>query len=131
MLSLLVYYYHQFSHLRKLMVLYWSLSDSRLPQVSRTPPCILSKKALIRMVSIRPWISVFFLSFRNCAPIKISITITLMLHRFLSYPTRSKYLYLFSFSFLFTLWPTETSLSAILLLLLLITSRSGLLAGIR
>ena len=57
LLFLFYYYcYYSFSHQLTLMVIHWSLSDSKSPQVSRTLLSILAvlNNALIWMVSTRP-----------------------------------------------------------------------------
>ena len=82
-------------------------------QVSRTLLSILAdiNSSVIWMISIHLPISKFSSHFPipletvPCASITVGITVTLMLHRFLSSRTRSKYLFLFSLSFIFTLWP--------------------------
>ena len=71
------------------MVFYWSLSDSKSPQVSRTLLSILSnrKNVVDWMVSTRPFI---FSSSTNLSmtvpstPIRISFTVTFIFHSFFS-----------------------------------------------
>ena len=48
----------RFLHQHYHMVFHWSLSDSKYPQVSRTPLSILANlnNAVVRMVSIHPLI---------------------------------------------------------------------------
>ena len=93
-----------FSYQRQLMVLYWSLSDSMSPKLSRTLLCILNdlNNAVVWTLSARPPISKFSspvtkrLGTVPSAPITISITVTFIFHSFLS--RLAKYLSLFSFS---------------------------------
>ena len=124
------------------MVLHWSLSDSKSPQVSRTLLSILAvlNNAVVRMVSTRPPTSMFSNPFDNLlvpvrkAPITISIIVTFMFHIFFKFPKRVEVLYFFSQSFSFILLSDRTAKPTILqiiLFFLVIIIRSGLLAGIR
>ena len=115
------YYYYlllkSFSHQCLLMVFYWSLSDSKSPQVSRTRLRILTflSNAVVWIVSTRPPTSKFSRPFNNPlvivpnAPITIGTIVTLMFHSFFNSLARSRYLSFFSLSF------------RLLLLLLLLT----------
>ena len=117
-LFLLILFTHQsFSHQFKLMVFYWSLSDSKSPQVSWTLLSILAvlNNDSIWMVSTRPPNSSCplnnpFVTVPN-APIKIGIIFTFMFHSFFSSLARSRYLSFFSLSFSFILWSTITLFS--------------------
>ena len=123
------------------MVFPWRLSDSKSPQVSRTPLSILAvfNNAVVWMVSPRPPTSKSSRPFNNPlvtvtkAPITVGIIVTFMFHSFINSLARSRYLSLFSHSFSFILWSTGTAKSTILQIffLLLIIIRSGLLAEIR
>ena len=66
-------------------------------------------------------------------PVPSAITVTFMFHNFFSSLAKSKYLSLFSLSLFFTLWSAWTAKSTIqqVLFFLLISTRSGLLVGIR
>ena len=122
------------------MVIHWSLSDSKSPQVSRTLLSILAllSNAVIWIVSIRRLTFKSYRPFNNPlvivpkAPITIGTIVTFMFHSFFNSLTRSKYLSLFSHSFNFILWSAGTAKSTILqvLFFLLIIIRSGLLAEI-
>ena len=123
------------------MVIHWSLSDSKSPQVSRTCLSILVvlSNAVVWIVSTRPPTSKSSRLFNNPlvtvpnAPITIGTIVTFMFHSFFNSLARSRYLSFFSLSFRFILWSTGTAKSTILqiLFLLLIIIRPGLLAGIR
>ena len=123
------------------MVFYWSLSDSKSPQVSRTCLRILAvlSNAVIWIVSTRPPTSKSSRPFNNPlvivpnAPITIGTIVTFIFHRFFNSLARSRYLSFFSLSFRFILWSARTVKSTILLILffLLIIMRPGLLGGIR
>ena len=115
------------------MVFYWSLSNSKSPQVSRTLLSILIvlNKAVIWMVSTRPPTSKSSKSsspFNNSlvtvpkAPITISIIVTFMFHSFFNSQARSRYLSFFSHSFGFILWSAGTSKSTILKIIIMIIS---------
>ena len=124
------------------MVFYWSLSDSKSPQVSRillSIPAVLNN-AVIWMVSTRPPTSKSSSPFSNPlftvlnAPITISVIVTCMFHSFFNSLARSRYLSLFSHSFSFIRWSAGTAKSTILpviFVFLLIIIKSGLLVGIR
>ena len=93
------------------MVLYWNLSDSKSPQVSRTLFSILDdpKNAVFWTVSSCPFI------FKSSSPFTnptgnvpstittIRITVIFMLHSFFNSLARPRYLSLFCLSFIFTL----------------------------
>ena len=78
------------------MVFYWSLSDGKSPQVSRTLLSILVvlNNAVIWMVSTRPPTSKSASSFNNLlvtvpnAPITIGIVVTFMFHSFFQFPRK-------------------------------------------
>ena len=120
---------------------YWSLSDSKFPQVSRTRLRILAvlSNAVVWIVPTRPPTSKSSRHFNNPlvivpnAPITIGTMVTFMFHSFFNSLARSRYLSFFSLSFRFILWSAGTAKSTILQILyfLLIIMRSGLLAGIR
>ena len=125
------------------MVFHWSLSDSKSPQVSRTPLSILAflNNAVVWMVSNRPPTSKSSSSFNSPlvivpkAPITIDIIITVMFHVFFFNSQgqgQGTYTF-FSLSFSFIRWLAGTAKSTILkvLFFLLITLRSCLLAKIR
>ena len=125
------------------MVLHWSLSDSKSPQVSRTRLRILAvlSNAVVWIVSTRPPISKSSRPFNNPlvivpnAPIIIGTIVTFMFHSFFNSLARSRYLSFFSLSFRIILWSAGTAKSTILQIFffffLLIIMRSGLLAGIK
>ena len=124
------------------MVLHWSLSDSKSPQVSRTRLWILAvlSNAVIWIVSTRPPISKSSRPFNNPlvivpnAPITIGTIVTFMFHSFFNSIARSRYLSFFSLSFRSILWSAGTAKSTILqnfFFFLLIIMKSGLLAGIK
>ena len=104
------------------MVLHWSLSDSKSPQVSRTLLSILAvlNNVVVWMVSTRPPTSKSSSPFRNPlvtvpnAPITIGIIFTFMFYSFFSSLARSRYLSFFSHSFSFILWSAGTAKSTIL-----------------
>ena len=127
------------------MVLHWSLSDSKSPQVSRTRLRILAalSNAVVWIVSTRPPISKSSRSFNNPlvivpnAPITIGIIVTFMFHSFFNSQARSRYLSFFSISFRFILVSRDSKVDNFANFLfsffsfLLIIMRSGLLAGIK
>ena len=123
------------------MVLHWSLSNSKSPQVSMTRLRILAvlSNAVVWIVSTCLPISKSSRPFNNLlvsvpnAPITTGIIVTFMFHSFFNSLARLRYLSFFSLSFRFILWSTGTAKSTILqiLFLLLIITRSGLLAGIK
>ena len=94
-----------FLHQRKLMVSYWSLSDSKSLQISRTLLSILAdfNNEVVWMVSIHSPIFKFSILFYKAletapsVPITISITVTVMLHSFF----KADYLSLFYLSLVF------------------------------
>ena len=122
------------------MVFYWSLSDSKSPQVSSTRLIFLAvlSNAVIWIVSTCPPTSKSSRPFNNPlvivpkAPITNGTIITFMFHSFFNSLARSRYLSFFSHSFRFILWSTGIAKSTILQILFfwLIIIRSGLLAGI-
>ena len=120
------------------MVFYWSLSDSKSSQVSRTLLSILAvlNNAVVWMVSTRPPTSKSSSPFSNPlitvpnAPITIGIIVTCMFHSFFNSLARSRYLSFFSHSFSFILWSADYFASSLFFLLLIII-KSCLLAGIR
>ena len=123
------------------MVFYWSLSDSKSPQVSRTRLRILAvdSNAVISILSTRPSTSKSSRLFNNPlvivprAPITVGTIVTFMFRSFFNCLARSRYLSFFSLSFRFILWSTGKAKSTILQILfffLLIIMRSGLLARI-
>ena len=139
---IIIIYSLEFSHLRKLMVFHWRLSESKSPQVSRTLLSILAvfENAVVWMVSTRLPTSKSSSPFSNPlitvpnAPITIDIFVTCMFHSFFNSLTRSRYLSFCSHSFSFLLWSAGTAKSTILQVLsffFLIIIKSGLLAGIR
>ncbi len=123
------------------MIFHGRLSDSKSPQVSRTPLIILAlfNNAVVWMVSTRPPTSKSSRPFNNPlvtvhnAPITIGTIFTFMFHSFFNSLARSRYLSFFSLSFRFILWSAGTAKSTILKILffLLIIIRSGLLAWIK
>ena len=128
------------------MVLHWSFSDSKSPQVSRTRLRILAvlSNAVILIVSTRPPISMSSRPFNNPliivpnAPFTIGSIVTFMFHSFFNSLARSRYLSFFSVSFRIIQWSAETAKSTILQIFfflffffLLIIMRSGLLAEIK
>ena len=125
------------------MVLHWSLSDSKSPQVSRTRLRILAvlSNAVVWIVSTRPPISKSSRPFNNPlvivpnAPITIGTIVSFMFHCFFNSLARSRYLSFFSLSFRIILWSAGTAMSTILQIFffffLLIIMRSGFLVGIK
>ena len=111
------------SHWRKLIVSYWSLSDSNFPQVSRTLLSILAdlNNAVVWMVSTCILISKSSSPCINplvtlpSALLTTGITVTFMLQCFFFYSlASSRYISSFSLSFNFTLWSVRTAKSTIL-----------------
>ena len=104
------------------MVLHWSLSDSKPPQVSRTRLGILAvlSNAVVWIVSTRTLISKSSRTFNNPllivlnAPIAINTIVTFMFHSFFNSLARSRYLSFFSLSFRFILWYSWTAKSTML-----------------
>ena len=125
------------------MVLHWSLSDSKSPQVSRTRLRILAvlSNDIVWIVSTRPPIPKSSRPFNNPlvivpnAPIAIGTIVTFMFHSFFNSLARSRYLSFFSLSFRIILWSARTAKSTILRIFFffffLIIMTSGLLAGIK
>ena len=107
------------------MVFYWSLSDSKSPQVSRTRLSILAvlSNAVVWIVSTRPPTSKSSRPFNNPlvtvpnAPITIGTIITFMFHMFFNSLARSRYLSFYSLFFRFILWSAGTAKSTILQIL--------------
>ena len=123
------------------MVFYWSLSDSKSSQVSRTLLSILPvfNNAVVWMVSTRSPTSKSSKPFNNPlvrvpkVPITTATIFTLMFLSFFNSLARSRYLSFFSHFFSFIVWSAGTAKSTILQILffLFIIKRSGLLAEIR
>ena len=120
------------------MVLHWSLSDSKFPQVSRTRLRILAvlSNAVVWIVSTCPPISKSSRPFNNPlvivpnALITIGTIVTFMFHSFFNSLARSRYLSFFSLSFRIILWSAGTAKSTILqifffFLLIIISSSSS------
>ena len=88
------------------MVFNWSWSDSKFPQVSRTPLSNLTdlNNAVVWMVSTRPLISNSSSLFTNSfvtvpsAPITVGITVNFMFYSFFNSLANSRYLSLFTLS---------------------------------
>ena len=103
------------------MVSYWSLSDSKSPQVSRTPLSVLAdlNNAVLWIVSTRLLISKLSSSCINplvtvpSAPITSGITVIFMFHSFFCSLAGSRYLSSFSLSFSFTMSLIGTAKSTI------------------
>ena len=103
------------------MDFYWSLSDFKSPQVSRTFPSILAdlNNALVCMVSTRPLISksssscIYPLITVPSASISICIAVIFLFNSFFSSLARSRDLSLFLLSFSFTLWSTGMAKSTV------------------
>ena len=125
------------------MVLHWSLSDNKSPQVSMTRLSILAvlSNAVVWIVSTRPPTSKSSRPLKNPlvivpkALITIGTIITFMFHSFFNSLAWSRYLSFFSLSFsLFCGPPGQQSRQFCkfsFFFLLLIIIRFGLLAGIR
>ena len=124
------------------MFFYWSLSDSKSPQVSRTRLSILAvlSNAVVWIVSTRPPISKYSRPFNNPlvtvpnAPITICKIVTFMFHSFFNSLTRSRYLSFFFSTFL-QIYSVVRRNSKVENFadsrFLVIIMRSGLLAGIK
>ena len=103
------------------MVFYWSLSDSKFPQVSRTLLSVLA--VLSSAVSTCPPTSKSPRPFNNPliivpkAPITIGTIVTFMFHSFFNSLARSRYLSFFSHSFSFILWSARRAKLTILQIL--------------
>ena len=118
--SLLFYSFESFSY-QRLVVLYWSLTESKSSHVSRTLLSILAdlNNAVVWMVSTCSLISkssspcTNYLVTIPSAPITISITVTFMFHSFFSSLARCRYVSLFSLPFSFSLWSVGTAESGI------------------
>ena len=100
---------------------YWSLSESKSPQISRTILSIqaILNNAVVWMVSTRPQTAMSSSPFSNPlitvpnTPITIGIIVTCMFHSFFNSLARSRYLSFLSHSFSFILWSGRTAKSAI------------------
>ena len=136
------------------MVSYWSLSDSKSPQVSSTLLSILAdlSPAVVWMVSTRPLTSTPSSPFTNSlvtvprAPITMGITITFIFNSFFQFSSKVQVI-IFSLSFNFTHCSAGTPKSSIrrvplvllcfflgfffFLFFLLIITRSGRVTEIR
>ena len=105
-ISLFVCSSHQYS----LVVLYWSLCDSKSPQISMTLSILTYlNNAIVWIVITHPPISSssstlsYFWGTIPSTPITVGITITLIFCCFFfSFPAKSKYLSLFLLSLIFT-----------------------------
>ena len=126
------------------MVPQWSPSNSKSPLFFRTQLSCLAdvKTAVVWMVS-------YLLRIFNCssplskcsgavmsAPTTVGKAVNLIFHSFYFYFSslaRSKYLSIFSISFVFSLWSSGTVIFTRrqFLFLMLVSTRYGLLAGIR
>ena len=110
-----------FSHQQTLMVLHWSWSNSKYPQVSRTLLSILTdiNNARVKMDSrllISKSSRLFFTNPSvtvSRAPITTSITVTFMFPIFSSSLARLGYLSFFSLSFNFNQWSAGTAKSTL------------------
>ena len=104
------------------MVLDWSLSDSKSPQISRTRLRILAvlSNAVVWIVSTRPPTSKSSRPFNNPlvivpnAPITIGTIVAFMFHSFFNSLARSSNLSFFSLTFRIILWSAVTAKSTIL-----------------
>ena len=102
--ALLLFYFMRVPH-TLLMGFFWSLSNSKSPQVSRTFLRILAdpNNIVVWIVSARPPISNSSSSLSNLlgtvrsTPITIGITVTFKFYSFLMSLARSKYFSLFAF----------------------------------
>ena len=133
---------HQnFSHQRKLMVFHWRLSDSKLPQVSRTLLSILAvfNNAVVWIVSIRSPTSKSSKPFHNPfvtvpkALITIGIIVTFMFHCFFQFSSKVEVLIsLFTFFQFYSVINRDNKVDNfadfLFFFFLLIIIRSGLLA---
>ena len=123
------------------MVFYWSLSDSKSLQVSRTLLSILAylNNAVVWIVSTCPFISKFSSTCTNPwvtqldVLITISIIVTFMFHSFFKFSKVYVLISLFEFFQFYSVAYRNSKIpySVGSLFLLTITSRSGLLAEIR
>ena len=104
------------------MVVHWSLSESKSPQVSRTRLRILAvlSNAVVWIVSTRPPTSKSPRLLNNPlvivpnAPITIGTIVTFMFPSFFNSLARSRYLSFFSLSFRFILWSAGPVKSTVL-----------------
>ena len=117
--SAVIYPFESFSRQLLLIVLFWSLSDSKSPQVHRTLPSILAvfNNAVVWRVFTCPPTSQSPSSFNSPlvtvpnAPLTIGIIVTFMFHSFFNSRARSRYLSFFSlFSVLFCGQPGQQNL---------------------
>ena len=112
-------------------MVYWSLSNSKSPQVSRTLLSILADLniAVVWMDSTRPRTSKSSSTFNNPlvtvpkAPFTIGIIVTFMFRCFLNSLVLSRYLSFFSHSFSFILRSAVTEKSPILQILFLLLNK--------
>ena len=110
------------------MVLHWSLSDSKSPQVSRTRLRILAvlSNAVNGIVSTRSPISKSSRPFNSPlvimpnAPITIGPIVIFMFHSFLNSLAMSRYLSFFSLSFRFIPWSVGTAKLTIIIIIIII-----------
>ena len=117
--SRMYYYYCEFFKSALAEVFYWSLSDSKSSQVSRTLLNILAdlNNTVIWMVSACSTISnrplTKSLGIVPSTPTTNGITVTFILHSFFSSQSRLKYLPRFLFSLIFTLRSARMAKSTI------------------
>ena len=139
------YYYHyyhyllleSFSHQILLIVFYWSLTDSKFPQVSRTLLCILAvlNNVVVWIISTRPLISKSSNPINNAlvteskAPITIVIIVTFMFHSFFQFPSKAQVLILlFPFVLFYSAVSRDNNFASSHFVLIII--RSGILGEI-
>ena len=105
------YYYYYYLLIESLMVFYWSLSENKSPQVSRTLLSILAilNNDVVCMISTRPQTSKSSTPLNNPlitvskVPITVGIIVTFMFHSFFNPLARSRFVSFFSHSFSFIL----------------------------
>ena len=124
-----------------MIVFYWSPSDSKSSQVSRTLLSIMAVliNAVIWIVSTRPRISKSSCPFNNPlvtvpkSPITIGIIVTFMFHSFFQFPCKAQvFILLFTFFQFYSMVSRDSKVHNFASsLFLLIIIRSGLLAEIR
>ena len=115
LLLLLLLLLESFSYLCKLMIIYWSLSESKTLQVIRTLLSILTdlNNAVVSTVSTEPLISMSSNLFVNTlqiipsAPITVGITVTFTFYCYFSSQAKSRYLSLFSRFFNFIVFDRD------------------------
>ena len=108
----LLLYLLNFPPQRKLMVFHWIPNYRKSSQASRTLLSILASLSYVIVWTVSACPLVFnsyiplikLLWIVLCAPITISITVTLMFHGIFTCLARPKYLSHFTFSLIFTLW---------------------------